>query len=250
MRKVIKAKWVVKIPVESKVLVKKGQELSEGETLIKSSLGHILSVDLDKFLKDKDREERKEIVESLKERIWEKGEVMLSKGSFLKKKKLLSPEKGRVLGLDEFGDMRFGVFGEERKIMSPVKSVCLGEKEGKLELEFKAREYKGEAIVMGKTWGRMLPRVVKRLVDLDNDCEGSIIMVEKVDEYFWKKAEAIGVEGVVLKKEEELQFETSIPVMALSDFEWLALEGELENKDEMRRALLNSKAGRLLLVLE
>jgi len=249
MRKVIKAKWVVKIPVESKVLVKKGQELAEGETLIKSSLGHILSVDLDKIFKDKDREERKEIVEKLKDRIWEKGEVMFFLGSFLKKKKLIAPEKGRVLGLDEFGDMRFGVFGEERKIMSPVKATCLGEKEGKLELEFKAREYKGEAIVMGKTWGRMLPRVIRRLVDLDNNCEGSIIMVEKVDEYFWKKAEAIGVEGVVVKKEEELVFETSLPVMSLSDFEWLALEGELENKDEMR-ALLNSKAGRLLLVLE
>ena len=249
MRKMVKAKWVVKIPVESKIMVSKGAEVEEGDILLKSSIGKVVNIDVAKYFSKMSKEEIEEVEKSMVGRIWETGEEMWKGGSFLKKKKLLAPGKGKVLGMDEFGNILFGLLDEEIVIKSPVKAKFIKEEEEKLFLEFKAREYKGEAKVMGKTWGKMKSRVIGRLFDLDKDCEGAIIRVEGVDSYFWRKAEAVGVKGILVKQGLEIEVGTELPVMELNDFEWEALGGEMEDKDEVR-ALLNSKAGRLLLVLE
>jgi hypothetical protein len=252
MKSKVLAKWLINIGERGKLLVKPGAKISEGEVLAKSVLEEIVPIDVKKFWDSKNESEKLEILESWKERKWQGGEIILTWGKMFGVNKILAPGVGRILTVDEFGTLMFAIEGEVREIKSPVAAKLTKGEKDKITLEFRANEYLGKGLVLGKIWAEMDNRCWEKSFEIGCFLSEKVILVGEVDNYFWEKAQAVGVAGVICQideNDEEVELGVEVPVLGLVEKEWQALKNDLKDKQNAR-VLLNSKSGRLLLVLE
>ena len=97
---------------------------------------------------------------------------------------------------------------------------------------------------MGRAWGDADFKEYKEISDLDYHCDGKIIMASNTETTFITKAEVVGVVGIIVKEEKEI--EADIPVLMINTEDWDKLLKMGENKD-LYRVLLNAKLDRLLI---
>lgn len=251
MKSKVKAKWVVKIPSESKVLVKEHEYVSKGDSLVVMSTETIKSYDMSVFLTKISPQKIEELKICMENRMVKEGELLYETGGMFSKK-IFAPTNGIFKKIDEFYNVQFLIKDESKEdIKSPVKSRVSKIEDEKLVLEFDAVEFNGESMVEGKVWGETNFEQVEKMNDLNSQLAGKIIMVEKFNQAFALKAEVVGVVAIItrLNKEEFKDLEINLPVLSVNDDEWKELSN-FRSFDDKKQVLLNSKMGRLLMVVE
>lgn len=252
MKSKVGAKWLINIGERGKLTIKPGTKVAEGEILAKSVLEEIVPINIKNYWDGKNENEKKDILESWKDKKWQSGEIIFSYGKMFGVKKIMAPGEGRILTVDEFGTLMFAIEGEVREIKSPVAAKLVKGEKDKISLEFKANEYLGKGLVLGKIWAEMDNRCWEKSYEIGCFLSEKVILAGKVDSYFWEKAEAVGVAGVVYQvddNDEDIELGIDVPVLGLDQKEWQTLKNDLKDKQNAR-VLLNSKSGRLLVVLE
>lgn len=251
MKSKVKAKWVVKIPTEAQILVKEHEYVSKGDSLVAMSTETTKTYDMSVVLAKISPQKIEELKINLENRIVKEGDLLYETGGMFSKK-IYAPTSGIFKKIDEFYNVQFLIQEEAKKnITSPVKSQVSKIEEEKLVLEFDAVEFSGESIVEGKVWGETNFEQVEKIGDLNSRLAGKIIMVDKFNQAFALKAEVVGVVAIVtkMKKEESENIEVSLPVLSVDNEEWNELSN-FRSFDEKKQVLLNSKVGRLLMVVE
>ena len=251
MKSKVKAKWVVKVPTESQVLVKEHEYVSKGDSLVVMSTETIETYDMSVFLTKISPQKIEELKISLENRMVKKGDLLYETGGMFSKK-IFAPTNGVFKKIDEFYNVQFLIKNESKKdIKSPVKSRVLKIEDEKLTLEFEAVEFNGESIIEGKVWGETNFEQVEKMGELNSQLAGKIIMVEKFNQAFALKAEVVGVVAIItkLKKGEIDGLEINLPILSVDDQEWQELSN-FRSFDDKKQVLLNSKMGRLLMVVE
>ena len=102
-------------------------------------------------------------------------------------------------------------------------------------------------MIGGKTWGKGEVKIINENKNLDFSLKGSLLFTENSSKTFLLKAEVVGVTGVVTNKKYDDDLLIGLPVLYLNEIEWKEL---MKYNKETRNFLLNSRIGRLLMVLE
>lgn len=246
MRKKIKAKWIIKISGEVKFLVKTGEKVSRGQVIAKIKPKMVESFNFSDFLGKMSQENLDKLNEKFKNTWVNNGDLVCLTGGVFPKK-ICFPMSGNFLGIDEFGNLKIEkVQDNEKNILSPVESKVLKIEEDKIVLEFEAKEFKGDGVVEGKTWSRGLIKEINDLKDLSSNIDGGVLFTNNLSKAFLLKAEVVGAVAVVTKSEVVETVEVNLPVLKIISNDWdelLGISGE-------KSMLINSRMGRLLMVLE
>ncbi len=247
MKKKIKTKWGISILGDSKFLVKVGENVSEGQILAKVKEKKINSFDISSFLGKMEPEKIASLNDKFKNSWVNSGELICMTGGIFPSK-ICFPMTGSFVELDNFGILRIEESEEnEKEIISPVKSKVLKIEKDKISLEFEVQEFKGEGLIEGKTWGKGEIKIINETRDLDFNLRGNLLFSDNLSKTFLLKAEVIGVTGLVTNKKNDDELTSDLPILFLEENEWKEL---LKYKNEKRNFLLNSRLGRLLMVLE
>jgi hypothetical protein len=247
MKKKLKTKWGINISGESHFLVKVGQEVADGQILARVKEKKINSFDISSFLGKIDVEKLSVLNEKFKNSWVNSGELICMTGGIFPSK-ICFPMTGSFVGIDEFGILRIEESSDiEKEIKSPVNSRVLKLEEDKISLEFEVQEFKGESLVEGKTWGKGKIKLINEARDLDSSLRGGLLFTNNLSKTFLLKAEVIGVTGIVTNKKTDDELMMDLPVLFLDDSEWKEI---LSHDGENKSFLLNSRVGRLLMVLE
>jgi len=189
---------------------------------------------------------------ALKGKEIKKGELLLKKGKFFKKR-LLSPVGGELMDVDEFCNLKVKIkLDEKSKLLSPIKARVSNVSDGEITLEFEAWELKGICIFSGKTWGNISLFCLEKTRDLEEGMNGEIVFTKFLDQAFVTKAEVLGINGIVLVGDSvatEADLEFRLPVLKITDYSFKGLKSVLDEKKRYR-VLLNSETKRLLFVVE
>ena len=248
MKTKIKAKWIIKFPVGSKVLVKTGDKVEENQVVVKIDGKKVESMNLSNFFGKFSDSKSEQLNQKLKG-VWvNSGELMCLTGGVFPKK-ICFPMSGNFLEIDEFGYLKIEVKEDkQREIVAPIESVVLKIETDKLILEFKAREFKGRGLVAGKSWGEGRIEVINESKDLTFKLKDNIILTQNLTNSFLLKAEVVGVVGVITDSEvKEEDLITGLPLLKLDKDTWQEL---LKCQGTNKKMLINSRLERLLLVLE
>jgi len=249
---VIKSKWVVSVPVGAEVVVSEGMKVERGETLLICDSPKVSSYDASWILSRMSPNRLEELKASLYDKEFEEGSLLFADGGLFPKK-IYSPCNGKFCGIDEFLNIQFKtVIHEKRKIKAPVDSRVLKLEKEKLTLEFNSRKYEGIGLVDGKVWGESDLKIRNKISDLTSALAGKLVFATEIDPAYVIKAEVIKVAGIVLLKPAETDLkdmEIDFPVLVLEKTEWDRLMDNTSTEEE-RMMLLNSKIGRLLLVVK
>lgn len=242
----VKAKWIAKVLPGARVVVKTGDSVKCGEKLIDFGKTKEEKYDASEILTKVKEEKVKLFLEEWKGKRVNKDELMFTTGGLLPKR-IYSPFVGTFVGMDEFFNLKFITETDEKEdILSPVTGKVVKVEKDKLELEFKALAFEGKSVVDGRVWGEMEFKVYDKVSDLTNRLEGKVILTSSSAPLFFMKAEVIGVAGVVTCEEFEVDSsETEIPILFLKKGVWSDL---VDLSKEVKKVLLNSKAGRLLVI--
>jgi len=247
-KKVIKGKWVVKVPEEGRILVREDSNIEIGQVLINVEKIHTKSFDASMILSKMSKSRLEEWTGKWKGKEVEEGKVVYE-GEGLFAKKIYSPVSGVFKNVDEFFNIVFELReGEKKEIVSPVKAKVAKVEKDEIVLEFKAKEYKGEAIIDGKAWGESGVKIEK-LNDLNSGMKGKLILTEVATLTLIIKADVVGVSGIVTTDdvEDAEEIETKIPILKVDKDVFKILVEEFEKKPKSQ-VLLNSKMERLLVV--
>ncbi|MCW1948958.1 MAG: hypothetical protein KIH89_000700 [Candidatus Shapirobacteria bacterium] len=246
MRKKIKAKWIIKVSGEVKFLVKNGEKVSRGQVVAKIKPKIIESFNFSEFLGKMSQDSLDKLNEKFKNTWVNNGDLVCLTGGVFPKK-ICFPMSGNFLGIDEFGNLKIEkVEDKEKEILSPVESSVLKIEEDKIILEFEAKEFKGEGLVEGKSWSRGEIGEINNLKDLSSTIDGGILFTNNLSKAFLLKAEVVGAVAVVTKTELSESIDVNLPVLKIIPDDWdelLSISGE-------KSILINSRVGRLLMVLE
>jgi hypothetical protein len=248
MRPKTKARWIINYSTNPEILIKAGDKVAKNELLLKSKSKKV-KLYSDPKISKLSPDLWKKINDEAKGRILNKGELIYSSGGLMPVK-IESPVEGLFIGIDEFGDLQIELEEEEViEITAPVKSEVISIEEGKLILEFEAIEYKGVGLVQGKTWGESDFKLRSRLLEIDYQNQGEVILTENIDQVMLSKAEVMGVVAMITNKEEiDLEkLKTNLPILSMEKNDW---EEILKMDNQKREIMLNSKTGRLLIVIE
>jgi len=246
MRKKIKAKWIIRVTGEVKFLVKNGEKVSRGQLIAKVKPKVIESFNFSNFLGKMSQENLEKLNEKFKSTWVNNGDLICLTGGVFPKK-ICFPMSGNFLGIDEFGNLKIEKVEErEKEIIAPVSSKVSKIEEDKIILEFEAREFKGEGLIEGKSWGRGLIKEINDIKELSSSIDGSVLFTNNLSKTFLLKAEVVGVTAVVTKLEFDSEMAVNLPVLKINLNDW----GELVNTSKERSILVNSRVGRLLMVLE
>ena len=234
--KKVKTKWVINLPTGAVLKVKSGDVVQNDQVLAEVTLPEEkivnLNINLEKY-KDK-----------LIGKSFNKGEVLIEIGGFFKKK-IICPTEGLIEKIDEYNNIYFKLPEEiVKKIISPVESEVGEIKNDSLTLEFKAIEFTGEGVEMGRVWGKNGIKVVEKVVDLSITDGGKIMAVSELNPTLLAKAEVIGITGVIVINDDKIK--SRLPILKVSDEEYKNILAEADN---VKRAMLNANTGRLLLVI-
>ena len=248
MKAKTKAKWIVKFPIGSKVLVKTGEKVKDGHALVNVDYRKVESINLSNFFGKFNVDKIVQINKKLSG-VWvNSGELMCLTGGIFPKK-ICFPMSGNFLEIDEFGYLKIEIKEEKQHtITSPVDSTVLKIETDKIILEFKALEFKGKGIVAGKSWGEGKIEIINDARNLSFNLKNNIILTQNLTNSFLLKAEVVGVVGVLTSsdtKEDDLI--TGLPVLKLEKDVWQEL---IKYQGEKKKMLINSRLERLLLVLE
>jgi len=246
MRSKIKAKWIIKLPSGAKILVKMGDTVGIMEKLAEVESKKIESFNFSQFLGKLDAGKLAELNQKFRNNWVNSGELMCLVGGIFPNK-ICFPMSGNFLEIDEFGNLKIEKTDEEKKdVLSPVEAKVIKIEDDKITLEFGAKEFKGTGLVEGKAWGEGEIRIINDVKELNSQLKGSILFTNNLDKTFLLKAEVIGITAVVANIDGEV--DTELPILKLEEGEWKELVDDLKNKKE--KMLINSRLGRLLLVVE
>ncbi len=248
MKTKITAKWIIKFPSDSEIMVKTGEIVEPGQVVIRTDLRRIESINLSNFFGKFSDKKIKEINQKLVGAWVNSGELMCLAGGLFPKK-ICFPMSGNFLEIDEFGYLKIEVKEDKkREITTPVRSVVSKIDSDKLVLEFKAREFKGKGLVAGKSWGESDFRLINDSKDLNSSLNDKVLFTQNLTNSFLLKAEVVGVAGVVTDTDvNEDDLTTGLPLLKLDKNLWEKL---LKFQGSSKKILINSRLERLLLVLE
>lgn len=244
-----KAIWVIKLPSKSKILVKVGDKIKIGDKLADFNNHSIETFNYSGNLVSMNDESREQLNNFFKDKIVEKGDFFCNLG-FLKGK-LCFPMSGLCLGLDELKNLKIEKTEVEKKeIISPINAKVGKIEEGKMVLEFIAKEYEGEGLNGLKAWGEGKIGIVNEIKFLTSDLNNNILFTQNLDKAFLLKAQVIGVRGVVFIDNKEVKEIDGIdlPILRLDEATWK--DFMKDNLEKNKKMLVNAKMDKLLLVLE
>ena len=248
MKTKIKAKWIIKFPIGSKVLVNTGEKVEENQVVVKVDYRRVESINLSNFFGKFNSSKIEQLNKKLKG-VWvNSGELMCLTGGIFPKK-ICFPMSGNFLDIDEFGFLKIEIKEDkQREIAAPIESLVSKVEEDKLILEFKAREFKGKGIITGKSWGEGNLEIINETKDLTFKLKNNIILTHNLTNNFLLKAEVVGVVGIVTDSETKIEdLVTELPLLKLDKKVWQEL---LKYQGSCKKMLVNSRLERLLLVLE
>jgi len=245
MKGVIKTKWIIRVGPKAKIKCELGDVVEQGQVILEEGNDVLKVFDASVVLSKLSGEKIEDINNNFKDKSIKMGDVVCETGGLMNKK-IFAPIEGIFCGIDEFFNMTIRIEEKDKKIVrSPVKAKVAEKDKEKLVLEFRADEVKGKGIVLGRVWGESDFKEYSTMNELNYECEGRIIMTNNTDAMFVTKAEVVGVVGLIVKDEKEI--EADIPVLKVNSSDWdkLLLIG---NEKRVYRVLLNAKLDRLLIV--
>lgn len=248
MKTNIKAKWIIKFPSGSKVLVKTGEKVTENQVLVKVDYRRVESINLSNFFGKFNDSKIEQLNQKLKG-VWvNSGELMCLTGGIFPKK-ICFPMSGNFLEIDEFGYLKIEIKEDkQREILAPTNGLVSKIETDKLVLEFKAREFKGKGLVAGKSWGEGKIEMINETKDLTSNLKNNILLSQNLTNSFLLKAEVVGVVGLITDREvKEEDLITGLPLLKLDKDIWQEL---LKYQGNYKKMLINSRLERLLLVIE
>jgi len=248
MKTKVKAKWIIKFPIDSEILVKLGEKIKQNQVVVKTDFRRVESIDLSNFLGKLNENKIQEINQKFKG-VWvDSGELMCLTGGLFPKK-ICFPMSGNFLEVDEFGYLKIETKeNKKREMVAPIESVVTKIETDRLVLEFYACELKGKGLVTGKSWGEGKIELINDAKDLTSKFNNRILLTQNLSNSFLLKAEVVGVVGIVTDsdiKEEDINSE--LPLLKLDKEEWKKL---LKFQGVDKKMLINTRLERLLLVLE
>jgi hypothetical protein len=248
MKKGMKTKWIIKVSGEVNFLVKQGEEVDNGQLLARLKSKLVESFNFSDFFGKLGQEKLEELNEKFKNTWVNSGELLCLTGGIFPNK-ICFPMSGNFLEIDEFGNLKIEkIEDKEKEIKAPVDSKIIKIEDDKIVLEFEAQEFKGEGIVEGKSWGKGVIRVINEMKDLSSLLEGSILFTDNSSKSFLLKAEVVGINAVVTNKPVDIDdIRIGLPFLKLDDDAWVEL---MKHEGEEKSILVNSRVGRLLMVLE
>lgn len=246
MKDKVKAKWTIKLPFKSDVLVKVGDLVDKDQILIVSDNVEIKNYNYATVFRDIETEKIVELNSKFKNELINQGDLFCLKSGFFKKK-ICFPISGKFLELNEFGNLKIEeILGSKKEIKSPVKSKVSKIDDEKIVLDFWVKEFNGESLMEGKAWGDGELVVIDKLDKLGPVMDGKILFTNNLETTFLLKAEVVGVVGIVTNTKVD-EVKAKLPVLYLDNDNWQDL---FKTKTINNRFLLNSVMGRLLMVLE
>lgn len=243
-----KGTWIIKLPTKAKLLVEIGDKVDVGQKLAVFNSHVVETFSYSGDLAKMSEKKREELDNFFKEKMVQEGEIFYEIGFF--KNKICFPLTGVCLGFDEFKNLKIEkVEDEEREIFSPIEAKVGKIEDGKLVLEFKAKEYEGQGLNGLKAWGEGEVKIINEIKMLDYEMGEAILFTENLDKAFLLKALVVGANAVVTKNNEEIkEVDLEIPVLRLEKQIWD--EFMKENLGKKKKMLVNAKMDKLLLVLE
>lgn len=245
-----KAKWIVKIPEGAEILVKEGEKVEKDQVLLELQSKYIQSFDMSLVLGRMAKTSVEEINEKFKNKLVSEGEMFLETGGLFPKK-VTSPKEGYFLGVDDFYNLTYEIkTGSKKEVLSPIAAKVTKIEKERLVLEFEAIEFKGDSIIEGKVWGETDFVIRDKMSDLNFELDNNILFTSNLDRSFLTKAIVVGVTAVVTDKkdiDEEIE-DINLPMMHINEEVWQNLQDKY--KGFKKQVLLNSKVGRLLVVIE
>jgi hypothetical protein len=247
MKSKVKAKWVIRLPVGAEILVKLNELVEEKQKIAVVEIRKVESFNYSFIFGKFGGDKLLDLNEKFKESQVNEGDLICTTGGLFSNK-ICFPISGDFLEVDEFGNLKIETREEKKKdILAPVKSKISKIEEGKMVLDFWAKEFNGEGIVEGKVWGEAEVKMINEVKQLNSELEGKLLFTDNLDPSFLLKAEVVGIVGVVTNiKSDDLK--TKMPVICLKDEDWQELFKNFLKKEY--KFLLNSRLGRLLLVIE
>jgi len=245
MKGVVKTKWIVRVGPKAKIKCEIGDVVEQNQVILEEGNDILKVFDASVVLSKLSRDKIENINGSLKDKLLKMGDVICETGGLINKK-IFVPVEGIFCGIDEFFNMTIRIEEQDRKtVRSPVKAKVAEKDKEKLVLEFRADEIKGKGIVPGRVWGESDFKEYGLMSELNYECEGKIIMVSNTDAMFITKAEVVGVVGLIVKDEKEI--EADIPILKIGSADWDKLL-QMGKENGLYRVLLNAKLDRLLIV--
>jgi len=244
----MKTKWIIKVSGEVNFLVKQGDLVIKDQILARLKSKLIESFNFSDFFGKLGQEKLIELNEKFKHTWVNSGELLCLTGGIFPNK-ICFPMSGNFLEIDEFGNLKIEkIEDKEKEIKSPVDSKVVKTEDDKIVLEFEAQEFIGEGVVEGKSWGNGVVKIVNEMKDLNSSLEGSILFTDNLSKSFLLKAEVVGINAVVTNKSVDIDdIRIELPFLKLDDVSWEEL---MKHKGEEKSILVNSRVGRLLMVLE
>ena len=248
MRVKDKGLWIIKLPAKAKILVEVGDKVETGQKLAVFNSHVVETFNYSGNLAKISEEKREELNTFFKEKMVQAGELFYKVGIF--KNKICFPLTGVCLGFDEFKNLKIErVEDEKREIFSPIEAKVGKIEEGKMVLEFKAKEYKGQGLNGLKAWGEGEIKIIDDTKFLDYELEGSVLFTNNLNKSFLLKAQVVGIKAVVVLDNEEIkELDINLPVLRLEKSIWDKFMGE--NAGKMKKTLVNAKMDKMLIVLE
>lgn len=246
MKKKTKTKWIIKVSGEVKFLVKSGEKVKRGQVVARIKGKVIESFNFSSFFGKMGQENLGKLNERFKSTWVNSGDLVCLTGGVFPKK-ICFPMSGNFLGIDEFGNLKIERLEDgEREILAPVDSKVSKIEKDRIILEFEAKEFKGEGLVEGKSWGRGKIREINEVKDLTSLINGQILFTSNLSRSFLLKAEVVGVVAVVTRVLVAEEININLPILRVESNDW----SELMKVEGEKSVLVNSRAGRLLVVLE
>ena len=234
--KSIKAKWIISLLPEVKILFAKGQKVAADGVLAEVMNAEEKVVSLSA-----------EMAVLMGKRIGfvvKKGDVLGEKG-FLFKKKIFCPVEGEIIKVDEYNNVYLRATEQTREeIISPVEAVVAEVDKENLTIEFRAVEFVGMSLSEGRSWAKNGVKVVEDVGDLSVADRAKIIVLADLSPLIAAKAEVVGVAGMVVKNGDRIN--TKLPIVKVDPEEYQNILNEYK---KAKRAMLDASGGRLLLVI-
>jgi len=238
----------VRLPVEAKLKITESKGVKEGE-LIYSGGKKVEKAPLNLW-QGLNKDEKEQVKQLVVSKVVSVGEVLWQKGIF-KKKKIVSPMGGLVLGIDEFGNIEYQNEREDG-YLSPVTCGKVKIEKNRVVLRLKTEEVRGKGLNDRKAWGIFDGKVVKKISEVESDLNNQIVMMVGGEESMLAKAEAMGVKGMLLVEGEGYSWdecEADVPLIKINQDSGKRML-EIYKKNGSRKLWLNSINGRILVVLE
>ena len=239
--------WIIKLPHKAKVLVEVGDIVKEGDKLVVFKSHRVEAFDFSNSLSNLSDEKREQINNMFRDKFVKTGDVFCKVGIF--KNKICFPLTGTCLGFDEFKNLRIEmVEDEEKEIFAPIESKVTKIEDGKMVLEFGAREYKGEGLNGLKAWGTGEIKIIDDSKFLSYELDGNILFTSNLEKAFLLKAQVVGVNAVVTNNDETKDVYINLTILKLEKNVWH--EFMKENIGKKKKMMVNAKMDKLLIVLE